>query len=97
MTSISVLFSSCGLLNRVLSCGIVQDGDIIEIDHIIPRSQGGGEELRNKCALHRHCHDQRHAQRVNGTHDKGQITEEPDDANVSRPVLKPSGRGDPVA
>jgi RNA-directed DNA polymerase len=76
---------------------LFQDGDIIEIDHIIPRSEGGGEELSNKLALHRHCHDQRHAQRVNGTHDKGQITEEPDDANVSRPVLKPSGGGDSLA
>ena len=76
---------------------LFQGGDIIEIDHITPRSQGGGEELSNKCALHRHCHDQRHARHVNGTHDKGQITEEPDDANVSRPVLKPSGGGDPFA
>jgi RNA-directed DNA polymerase len=73
------------------------DGDIIEIDHITPRSQGGGEELSNKMALHWHCHDQRHARRVNGTHDKGQISEEPDDANVSRPVLKPSGGGDSLA
>ena len=76
---------------------LFQEGDIIEIDHITPRGQGGGEALSNKCALHRHCHDQRHAQRVNGTHDKSQITEEPDDANVSRPVLKPSGGGDPFA
>jgi RNA-directed DNA polymerase len=37
------------------------DQDQIEIDHIIPKSEGGGEELSNKCALHRHCHDQRHA------------------------------------
>ncbi len=35
--------------------------DQIEIDHITPRSEGGNEELSNKCALHRHCHDQRHA------------------------------------
>ncbi len=35
--------------------------DQIEIDHITPKSQGGGEELSNKLALHRHCHDQRHA------------------------------------
>jgi len=76
---------------------LFQDGDIIEIDHITPRSQGGGEELSNKFALHRHCHDQRHACRVNGTYDKDQITEEPDDANVSRPVLKPSGGGDSLA
>src|SRR5260370_39315482 len=34
----------------------------IEIDHIVPKSAGGGDELSNKCALHRHCHDQSHAQ-----------------------------------
>jgi RNA-directed DNA polymerase len=76
---------------------LFQDGDLIEIDHITPKSQGGGEVLSNKCALHRHCHDQRHVVRVVGTHDKGQITEEPDDANVSRPVLEPSGGSDPFA
>ncbi len=95
-----------GMLGKLLQeqggkcrwCGLLfQDGDIIEIDHVIPKSRGGGEERSNKCALHRHCHDQRHAQRVQGTHDKGYITEEPDDANVSRPVLKPSGGGDPFA
>ncbi len=95
-----------GLLGKLLQkqagkcrwCELLfQEGDIIDIDHITPRSQGGGEELSNKLALHRHCHDQRHARRVNGTHDKGQITEEPDDANVSRPVLKPSGGGDSLA
>lgn len=40
---------------------LFRDGDQIEIDHITPKSEGGGEELSNKCALHRHCHDQRHA------------------------------------
>lgn len=39
---------------------LFQEGDVIEIDHIQPRSKGGGEELSNKCLLHRHCHDQRH-------------------------------------
>jgi RNA-directed DNA polymerase len=43
----------CGLLFR--------DEDQIEIDHLTPTSEGGGEELSNKCALHRHCHDRRHA------------------------------------
>jgi len=38
-----------------------RDRDQIEIDHITPKSEGGGEEFSNKCALHRHCHDQRHA------------------------------------
>lgn len=43
-------------------CGLYfKDGDIIEIDHTTPKSQGGGEELGNKSALHRHCHDERHA------------------------------------
>lgn len=79
-------------------CGLLfQDQDIIEIDHLTPKSQGGGEILSNKCALHRHCHDQRHAQCAVGTYDKGRITEEPDDANVSCPVLEPSGGGDPFA
>src|SRR6266581_4285429 len=38
-----------------------RDGDQIEIDHITPKSEGGGEELSNKFALHRHCHDERHS------------------------------------
>jgi len=38
-----------------------RDGDIMEIDHIQPRSQGGTDQLDNKCVLHRHCHDVRHA------------------------------------
>ncbi len=43
-----------------------RDDDCIEIDHITPRSEGGGEELSNKFALHRHCHDQRHAKHNGG-------------------------------
>lgn len=81
---------------KCLLCGLhFQDDDIIGIDHIIPRSQGGGEELSNKIALHRHCHDERYAKRAAGTSDKGQITEEPCDGKLSRTVLKPSGGGDP--
>jgi len=76
---------------------LFQDGDIVEIDHIIPRSLGGGEELSNKFVLHRHCHDQRHAQRANGTYDKGHIIEELDDAKVSCPVLQTSESGNTPA
>ncbi len=83
---------------KCLLCGLhFQDDDIIEIDHIIPRSQGGGEEHSNKIALHRHCHDERHARRAAGTSDKGQITEEPCDGKLSRTVLEPSGGGDSFA
>ncbi|MFL5655731.1 MAG: HNH endonuclease [Ktedonobacteraceae bacterium] len=42
---------------------LFRDEDQIEIDHITPKSEGGGEEVSNKCAIHRHCHDQRHAKR----------------------------------
>jgi RNA-directed DNA polymerase len=31
--------------------------DLIEIDHIIPKSQGGKDKLDNLQLLHRHCHD----------------------------------------
>jgi RNA-directed DNA polymerase len=73
-----------------------RDGDQIEIDHLLPKSLGGGEELSNKFALHRHCHDARHAS-VNGTYDKGHIVEELDDAKVSCPVLQTSESGDTPA
>jgi RNA-directed DNA polymerase len=76
---------------------LFQDGDMVEIDHLTPKSQGGGEEISNKCVLHRHCHDQRHAQRVSGTSDKGPIVEELDDAKGSCPVLQTSESGDTLA
>jgi RNA-directed DNA polymerase len=64
-------------------CGLLfQDGDLIEVDHITPRKEGGGEELSNKFALHRHCHDERHAKRVTGAYDKGQVVEEPDEGKA---------------
>ncbi len=74
---------------------LFKDEDHIEIDHIVPKSAGGGDELSNKWALHRHCHDQRHAQHPKTSiHDKNHIVEEPDDAKATCPVLKPSVGGD---
>jgi len=35
------------------------DGDVWEIDHIVPRSHGGTHHLQNKQLLHRHCHDEK--------------------------------------
>ncbi|MDT9180676.1 MAG: group II intron reverse transcriptase/maturase [Limnospira sp. PMC 1286.21] len=35
--------------------------DIVEIDHIVPRSHGGKDEYRNLQLLHRHCHDDKTA------------------------------------
>jgi RNA-directed DNA polymerase len=78
-----------------------KEGDQLEIDHRIPRALGGTDVYVNLQLLHRHCHDQKTAadgsSATRGTPDKSQTIEEPDDANVSRPVLKPSGRGNPVA
>ena len=65
---------------------LFQDTDVIEIDHITPKSEGGGEELSNRCLLHRHCHDVRHAKRVNGISDKDPIIEEPDAGKLACPV-----------
>jgi RNA-directed DNA polymerase len=79
----------CGLLFR--------DGDHVEVDHITPKSLGGGEELSNKLALHAHCHDERHARRAIGAYDKGHVTEEPCAEKSARTVLKPSRGGDSFA
>ena len=39
-------------------CGLLfKDGDTWEIDHVIPRSKGGKDEIKNFQLLHRHCHD----------------------------------------
>ena len=33
--------------------------DIIEADHIVPRSKGGSDKYSNLQALHKHCHIQK--------------------------------------
>ncbi len=74
--------------------------DIMEIDHIIPKSKGGKSLLENLQLLHRHCHDNKTAMdmKTNGcTNDNGYLTEEPYEAKVSSTVLKTSGIGDSFA
>ncbi len=95
----------CGLYFR--------DEDVLEIDHITPKNVGGKDEYKNLQILHRHCHDVKTANdnqalktsngtsvrksKVGGMHDLHQITEEPDEGKLSRPVLKTSWRGDSPA
>ncbi len=45
---------------KCANCGLFfKDGDIIELDHIIPKSKGGKDEYKNWQLLHRHCHDEK--------------------------------------
>ncbi|OJJ15485.1 group II intron reverse transcriptase/maturase [Roseofilum reptotaenium AO1-A] len=79
-------------------CGhYFKDGDILEIDHVIPKALGGNNRKDNKQLLHRHCHDRKTAVDLIGIRDKNHSTEEPDEVKVSRPVLKTSQRGDSLA
>ena len=79
----------CGLL-------FIRGDELIEADHICPKSLGGGNGRRNRQLLHGHCHDQKTA--MDGSHVRGPrevpesrakiITiEEPDEEKSSRPVL----------
>jgi RNA-directed DNA polymerase len=65
---------------RCAFCGLyLKDGDMLEIDHIIPCHLGGDNRLMNLQLLHRHCHDQKTAKldaalaesMAQGIHDKG--------------------------
>jgi len=97
-------------------CPICKDkfktGDLLEVDHILPRCFGGKDTYDNLQLLHAHCHDNKtrtdgsqnsqakcskKSKRPNGTYDKGQIIEEPYEVKVSRTVLKTSRRGDSPA
>lgn len=42
-----------------------KDSDKIEIDHIIPRSQGGSSDFKNLRLMHGHCHDIKHSKAAN--------------------------------
>jgi RNA-directed DNA polymerase len=47
---------------RCTRCGLTfREGDVMEVDHITPKSIGGKDEWKNLQLLHRHCHDQKTA------------------------------------
>ncbi|NJM72064.1 MAG: group II intron reverse transcriptase/maturase [Scytonema sp. RU_4_4] len=77
-----------------------RENNLLEVDHIIPLSKGGKDDYKNLQVLHKHCHDTKTAKDglAGGMHlDKHQITEEPDEVKISRPVLKTSRFGDGAA
>ncbi|MGB3513011.1 MAG: HNH endonuclease signature motif containing protein, partial [Microcoleaceae cyanobacterium] len=43
-------------------CGLnFKSEDLLEVDHIIPKSKGGKDTYSNLQLLHRHCHDSKTA------------------------------------
>ncbi len=81
-------------------CGLTfREDNSLEIDHIVPRSQGGKDESENQQLLHKHCHDQKTAtdRAVTGTSDKCHPVEEPYEPKGSCTVLKTSRGGDSSA
>jgi len=43
-------------------CGLIfRENDVMEVDHRIPKSQGGRDSYENWQLLHRHCHDSKTA------------------------------------
>ncbi|PPT05978.1 Retron-type RNA-directed DNA polymerase [Geitlerinema sp. FC II] len=77
-------------------CGhTFREEDVMEIDHIAPKSKGGKDVYKNLQLLHRHCHDVKTALDSSlGVHDKNQVVEEPCEGKLSRTVLKTSRVGD---
>ena len=75
-------------------------GDSLEIDHIIPKSEGGTNRRDNLQLVHKHCHhhktkeDQQTLVVKTGTHDKSFITEERSESKDSCSVLKTSRMGE---
>jgi len=70
---------------KCAQCGLyLKDGDLLEIDHLIPKSLGGTDLYVNLQLLHRHCHDLKTATDRSGavrrgTDDNSQTVEEPDE------------------
>lgn len=52
-------------------CGLkFHSEDLMEVDHIVPKSQGGKDVYKNMQLLHRHCHDSKTA--TDGSYQKKQ-------------------------
>jgi RNA-directed DNA polymerase len=50
---------------RCRECGLwFREGDVLEVDHLIPRRRGGTSGLQNLQLLHRHCHNRKTAREL---------------------------------
>jgi len=44
-------------------CGLYFEGeDVLEVDHIVPKAEGGKDQYKNLQLLHRHCHHEKTAE-----------------------------------
>jgi RNA-directed DNA polymerase len=85
----------CPICNNYL-----KPDDIMETDHITPKSLGGKNTLNNLQILHKHCHDSKTAEDgsyIGCTDDNSYPIEERNDGKLSRSVLKTSRSGDTSA
>src|ERR1051326_5137091 len=75
-------------------CGLTfRSGDLLEVDHIIPRNLGGDGSMKNLQVMHRHCHDQKTAKdgalrQGWGIDDNDSFVEEPDASKGACPDRK---------
>ncbi len=73
-------------MGKCTQCGLYfKTEDLLEVDHITPRSKKGKDEYKNLQVLHKHCHDTKTTKDslVGGMHlDKHQIAEEPDEGKT---------------
>jgi RNA-directed DNA polymerase len=71
MTSKKTRKETC-LIKQKFRCNVCKEifkhDSIMELDHIIPKSCGGTESVKNLHVLHRHCHDTK--TRNDGSYDK---------------------------
>jgi len=71
-------------------CGLIfREDDVMEIDHIIPKSKGGKDEYKNWQLLHRHCHDTKTSLDVSPGRKSGCNSAEPKPTETKTP----NGRG----
>ena len=66
------------------------NGEKLEKNHVIPKSEGGTDSYANLQWVHYLCHKQVHKDRKQGDKASGKL--EPDAVKVARPVLRGGGR-----
>src|SRR5262249_29989672 len=76
-------------------CGLFfRHGDVWNVDHIVPKSQGGTDARDNLQLLHRHCHQRKHGSSPGpGVSERHRTAEEPDAGKLSGTVVRP-GKAD---